>query len=376
MAQPTGRRYEIISADSHVVEPPDLWEKWLPRKYLDRAPRLVKDAEGGDAWLYDPDAPAAPLGLVSCVGVPKDQMRWTGYRYGHNVHPSVYDGKARLEVLDTDGVDAELLYPPQRAIASFTRYNDKELIRAGIAAYNQWLQEDFCAAEPTRLFGVYQIPNLGLDTAVSELRQAHTLGFRGAVIAAWPTGNPALSRDDDPFWRTAEELQLPISMHFGLATQREGHTPAREAAGAVGAVVGMARMAPLLVDLIFSGVFDRFPRLHVVGVEVGAGWIPHAAEMMDDRYWRNRAHAGLTLKKLPSQYLKENFLATFIVDRIGVEIRHAVGLHSLAWSTDFPHHGNDYPYSRDTIAQHFVNVPDAERRLIVCDNAARLYGLI
>ena len=101
---PTGRSYQLISADSHVVEAPDMWEKHLAKKYQDKAPQLVKDAEGGDAWLYARHMDPAPLGLVSCVGIPRDQMKWTGYRYGDNVHPSCHDGKARLEILDIDGV--------------------------------------------------------------------------------------------------------------------------------------------------------------------------------------------------------------------------------------------------------------------------------
>ena len=369
------RNYELISADSHVVEPPDLWDKWLDAKYRDRAPKLVKDEEGGDAWQYGPDAPPAPLGLVCCVAIPREGMKWTGFRYGENVHPSVHDGKARLEVLDTDGVDAEFLYPPQRAITSFALYDDEELNLAGIEAYNQWLIEGFCAADPTRLFPVYQIPNLGIDVSVAQLRQAHKLGCRAAVISTWPSGNPALGRDDDPFWQVAEELKIPISMHFGLATTTLNHESPPEAAGALGAVNGIIKMGPVLIDMIFSGVFDRFPGLHMMGIEVGCAWVPHVAEMMDDRYWRNRTHVGLDLKKLPSQYLRSNWAFSYIVDQIAVQMRHAVGIESMLWSTDFPHHGNDYPYSRETIEAHFVNVPDEERRLILAGNCERLYGL-
>ena len=375
MPSPTGRTYEIISADSHIVEPPDLWEKWLDARYHDRAPKLVKDAEGGDAWLYDPNGEPAPLGLVSCVHIPREQMAWMGFRYGDNIHPSVYDGKARLGVLDTDGVDAEFLYPPQRAIMSFSLYDDAELMRAGFEAYNQWLREDFCAADPARLFPVYYITPIDLETSVQQLRQAHSLGFRGAALTGWPSANKQLSEADDPFWAAAEELQIPISVHFGFAGQTSNHTPSREAGGAIGAVAGMQRMSEIVVDMIFSGVFYRYPGMHLVGVEVGVGWIPHAAEMIDDRYWRNRTRLGIELGQLPSRYLRDNFTATFIVDKVGVQLRHAVGVGSMAWSTDFPHHGNDYPYSRETIDAHFVNVPVEERYRIVAGNMVELYGL-
>ncbi|MCH2169570.1 amidohydrolase [Myxococcota bacterium] len=376
MPSPTGRSYQVISADSHVVEPPDLWEKWLPEKFRDRAPKLVKDSEGGDAWLYDPNGEPAPLGLVSCVAIPREKMKWTGFRYGDNVHASVHDGKERLAVLDFDGVDAEFLYPPQRAVNSFALYDDVELQLAGIGAYNRWLSEGFCAADPDRLFGVAQMPNVGIDTAVSSLRDAAAAGFRGVVISAWPSGNEKLTRADDPFWAAAEELGIPVSIHFGLASQTAGHVPAEEAAGAIGAVTGMVKMSVLMVDLIFSGVFDRFPGLQIVAVEVGIGWIPHAAEMMDDRYWRNRTGARTMLNKLPSVYLKENWTSSYIVDRIGIQVRHAVGINNICWSTDFPHHGNDYPYSRETIDNHFTNVPEDERDKILAGNAARLYGMV
>jgi predicted TIM-barrel fold metal-dependent hydrolase len=373
--QPTGRSYKLISADSHVVEPPDLWEKWLDAKYRDKAPKLVKDSEGGDAWMYSRDMDPAPLGLVCCVGIPREEMRWNGFRYGQEVHPACHEGKARLEILDTDGIDAEFLYPPQRAIMSFAQWGDDELNLAGIEAYNQWLIEDFCAADPQRLFPVYQIPNLGIETSVAQLRQAARLGCRGCVISTWPSGNPALGPDDDAFWQVAEELGIPVSMHFGLVTTTLQHASPPEAAGALGAVSGIIKMGPVLIDMIFSGVFDRFPGLRLNGIEVGCAWVPHVAEMMDDRYWRNRTHVGIQLEKLPSQYLKDNWAFSYIVDQAGIQLRHAIGVESMLWSTDFPHHGNDYPYSRETLERHFVNVPDDEKHLIISGNCERLYQL-
>jgi predicted TIM-barrel fold metal-dependent hydrolase len=266
MQPPTGRSYDLISADSHVVEPPDIWERFLAEEYRDRAPKLVKDAEGGDAWLYDPDGAPAPLGLVSCVGIPRDQIKWTGFRYGDNVHPSVHDGKARLGVLDYDGVDAEFLYPMQRAVNSFARYEDKGLQVAGVDAYNRWLVEDFCAADPKRLFPVWQIPGAGIDVAVAKLREAAESGARAVVISKWPSGKAQLSREDDAFWAAAEELGVPVSIHFGLVTQTAGHVAAPESAGAIAVIMGMTKMSALMVDLIFSGVFDRFPALQIVAV--------------------------------------------------------------------------------------------------------------
>src|SRR4030095_800544 len=110
-------------------------------------------------------------------------------------------------------------------------------------------------------------------------------------------------------------------------------------------------------------------------------WRPAASppslclEMTDDRWWRNRVWAGTKLKKVPSDYFRDHWLATFIVDPSGVAVRHLVGVDNMAWSTDFPHHGNDWPYSRRVIDSLFAEVPEEERRKIVCTNAARFWGL-
>jgi predicted TIM-barrel fold metal-dependent hydrolase len=366
--------YRIISADSHTVEPPDLWEKWLEKKYLDTAPRLVEDGNGGDAWLYMGSTVPEPLGLVTCVGTHPEALKWTGSKYGVNIHPSCYDGAARLKVMEEDGVDAEILYPPQRAMLTFMKNKDVDAHLAGIRAYNRWLKDGFCAPDPRRLIGVFQIPNVGIETSVKELERAKKDGFRGVAISAWPAGGDNLSPEDDPFWAAAAACEMPVSIHLLLAASQTKITPSKAAAVAIGAS-SFAYTMPLITELIFQGVFDRFPKLRMAAVETGVGWIPHFLEMTDDRYWRNRLWAGTRLKKVPSQYFRDHWLATFIVDRNGISVRHQVGVENMAWSTDFPHHGNDWPYSRKLIDSLFADVPAAEREKIVCTNAARFWGL-
>jgi predicted TIM-barrel fold metal-dependent hydrolase len=367
--------YRVISADSHTLEPPDLWEKWLERKHLDSAPKLVDDGDGGDAWVYMGANKPEPLGLVTCVGTHPEDLKWTGKKYGVNVHPSCYQGADRLEAMNMDGVDAEVLFPPQRAMLTFMKNKDVDAHLAGIRAYNRWLKDGFCAPNPARLIGMFQIPNVGIETAVSELQRAKKEGFRGVAISAWPSGGDNLSPADDPFWAAAADHDLPVSIHLLLAAQQTKTAGSKEAAVAIGASAFSLTM-PLITELIFQGVFDRFPKLRMAAVETGVGWIPHFLEMTDDRYWRNRFWAQTKLKKVPSQYFRDHWLATFIIDRSGITLRHQVGVENMAWSTDFPHHGNDWPYSRRTIESLFADVAEDERRKIVCTNAASFWGLI
>ncbi len=375
------REYKIISADSHTLEPPDLWEEWLEKKYQDTAPKLVEDKDGGHAWIYMGAATAEPLGLVSCVGIRPEDLKWTGARYGaptssaqREIHPGCYRGEQRLEILDEDGVDAEILYPPQRAMLTFMKQQDKEAHLAGIRAYNRWLKDGFCAPDPHRLIGIFQTPNVGIETSVAELKRAKKEGYKGVALSAWPSGGDNLGPDDDPFWATAADIDMPVSIHLLLAAQTQKMGATNKGSVAIGASAFMYTM-PIMVEMIFQGVFDRFPQLRLGLIEVGAGWIPHFLEMVDDRYWRNRHWTNTKVKKVPSQYFRDHMLATFMVDHNGVSVRHQVGLSNLSWSTDFPHHGNDWPYSRKVIDELFVNVPEDERRKIICDNAARFWNL-
>jgi predicted TIM-barrel fold metal-dependent hydrolase len=357
----TRREYHVISADSHTVEPPDLWEKWLERKYHDTAPKLVEDRDGGHAWLYMGATTPEPLGLVTCVGTHPEELKWTGKRYGVDIHPSCHDGAERLKVLDADGVDAETLYPPQRAVLTFMKSKDRDAHLAGIRAYNRWLKEGFCAPDPDRLIGIFQMPNVGIETSVAELERAQREGFRGVALSSWPSGGDDLRAEDDPFWDTAAQLGMPVSIHILLAAQQQKLGSTNKGSVAIGASAFMYSM-PILVEMIFQGVFDRFPKLRLALVEVGVGWIPHFLEMVDDRYWRNRHWTNTKVKKVPSEYFRDHMLATFIVDRNGITVRHQVGIENMAWSTDFPHHGNDWPYSRRTIDRLFTDVPAEERR--------------
>src|SRR4029453_2511533 len=311
------RSYRIVSADSHTVEPPDLWEKWLEKKYLDTAPKLVDDGDGGHAWIYMGPPPPGPLGLVTCVGTHPEQLKWTGARYGETIHPSCYDGAERLKIMDVDGVDAEMLYPPQRAMLTFMKNQDKDAHLAGIRAYNRWLKEGFCAPDPDRLIGIFQTPNVGVDVGVKEMHRAKKEGFRGVAISAWPSGGPNLSPEDAPFWEAAAELDMPVSIPLLLAAQQT-KTPASKAASVAIGATAFALTIPLITALIFQGVFDRIPKLRMAAVETGIGWIPHFLEMTDHPWVRNAVWAGTKLKKVPSDYFRDHWLATFIVDRSGV----------------------------------------------------------
>ena len=130
--------YRLIDADCHTLEPPHVWREWLPKQFQDRAPQLVKDEEGGDAWSFGPGKPLMYIGLVATPGMRYEDMKWKGYSYDA-IRKGCWDGKARLEDMDQDGVDAEFLYPSQRTMYHFMGNADRDFHRAGVRAYNDWL---------------------------------------------------------------------------------------------------------------------------------------------------------------------------------------------------------------------------------------------
>ena len=237
--------------------------------------------------------------------------------------------------------------------------DDDDYHLAGLEAYNTWMHDEFMAAAPERLIGLAQMPGVDIQTSVKWLRDAKAAGYKGVIISAYPSGNATLSDEDDAFWEVAEEEQMPVHIHSGLR-QAGGRTAGsfQKAAASAGRAIGLAEMGGAVGDasgfmskFIYSGIYDRFPGLQCVAVECGAGWIPHFLEHMDDHYWRNRTWTKTTLKMLPSEYFRRNWKATFIREPFAVATRHWIGVDNLMWSTDYPHHRNDWPYSRRIVEE-------------------------
>src|SRR5437763_7192061 len=289
-------RFEIVSADAHILEPTDIWDTWLPKKYRDKAPKLVKDIDGGDAWQFAGSPEPDPIGLVSTPGMAWDEFRWTGVTYDEARH-GCYDGAERLKDMDLDGVDAEILFPPQRTIGHFLGDDDDEFVLAGIDAYNNFVWEQFSAPDRDRLIGMAQMPSVGIDVSVDYLRKAKARGFKGVVISNWPSGGDAISDEDDPFWAAAQDEGMVVCNHINMFSRRQrqavraaqrkaaeeqaqaggpsvlGRTGAKAQARAVGGLGGVFGPATQTIsNLIFTGVFERFPNLHVSMIEIGVGW--------------------------------------------------------------------------------------------------------
>jgi predicted TIM-barrel fold metal-dependent hydrolase len=277
------------------------------------------------------------IGLVTTPGKRYEDIKWTGSTFD-SIRASCFDGKARLADMDFDGVDAGFLYPSQRTMFYFMGNDDRDFHRAGVRAYNDWISEEFCANDPERLFGLAQMPNLGVDEMIAEMERCKKKGFRGVVISTWPSGEDDLLADDDRFFAAAVDMNMPVSIHVNIQRKRNPKLSV-EGPAAIGnmALCGMLSFPPIMCELIMSGLFDRFPTLKIVGVETEIGWVPEALEQLDNFYWLQIERASRTVTTWASAIWR------------GLRIfRTTAAIGPTAASTS-PRCSKVFPVTRDTI---------------------------
>ncbi|SFF90171.1 Amidohydrolase [Novosphingobium sp. CF614] len=365
--------YTLISADSHVLEPADMFEKRLPAHLLERAPKL-KPFEGGSAWF---------IGDLDPVPLPPTARTGSGYRLSNmagvdavayeDVLPALIDPAERIKAQEADSVDAEVLYPTPSLWDAIKLLDDAELQLACVKAYNDWIAE-FCAYAPDRLIGIGKVPTTSVEDACAEvLRCANELKLRGFVLDCFPSGakvggNPA----DDPFWEAVNETGLPVSLHIAVG-------PTANTMPESGPTPGMRpQMAEAVLPMVASGLFDRFPNVRVVLAHGDAGWAMHWLEFNDMYYLRHRHLNAYTLKDenaLPSEYIRSRVWFTFHHDQTAVKNRHNIGPAHLMWASHFPYDDSNWPDNRQQATRVTAEAPAGARDGFLAANVARLYGL-
>jgi predicted TIM-barrel fold metal-dependent hydrolase len=350
----------VNSADSHVVEPLDLWQERLPEHLRERAPRRIEQ-DGRWVFLIEGMAPKK-------MGSPSEDAAAASGN-GH-FRAGGFDPDERVKDLDEDGVWGEVLYP---TIALFGfLIPDPELRWACARAYNDWLAETF-AATSKRFAGAAMIPVNEVDTAVAEIERVAELGLRSLMLPMHPPLDQQYNLDRyDPIWAAAQAHGFPVSFHVGT-----GGNPWSEK-GPGGAVINYVEVGlgaqRNLTYLAASGVLERFPDLHVVMVECGAGWLAWVLERMDEAFEEHASWVKPKLAMKPSEYVRRQGHVTFGNDGSGVHNRAFTGVAPLLWASDYPHPEGTWPHTQETIGRIFADVDTEDRAAIVGGTAASLYG--
>jgi len=361
----------VVSADSHMMEPADLWQARLDKKFKDRAPKVIENpkkpglifvAEG-----IDPFPVAGGFGAGRSGEELKDHLS-KGYEA---VRPSGWDPVERVKDQEIDGVEAEVLYTTLGM--PLFGLNDSNLQRACFGVYNDWVAE-FCSHDPKRLYGISLISLEDLDAGIKELERTAKNGLRGAMIwGSPPEDKPYSSREYDKFWQAASELQMPLSLHVITGKSKESKINFEQISTFYMNIIHEVQRS--LTQLIFGGVLERFPKLTIVSAENDSGWFPHYMYRMDHAYEKFNAMEKNPLPLKPSEYVRRQIWATFQDDPVGPATYKIFGENNYMWASDFPHTDSTWPESRNWIAKDFAGVPEDVTRKIVFENAVKLYRM-
>ena len=373
----------LISADSHVVEPHDLWLDALPRSLADRAPRATQDRDNHHWYFEVPGQPrGVDLTLSRTAGMDNravaeqlaaDPNGWVGARGGHDPHE-------RLRDLWRDGVHADVLYPT--AGLSLLQLDDAALQSMCLRVYNDWLAA-FCAVDPARLIGIALLPLWDIDEGVRELERAKALGLRGGLFWTSPPNDRAHSffgTHYEPLWAASAALDMPLSIHI-LAGHRTRNSVAK-----FGTTIEDTfyfgfetrdEVQRSIVELIAAGVFQRHPRLQIVAAEAGIDYAARLERRIDATFGRFLSLMNEPLAEKPSHYFRNNVWCTYINDPIGLHNLRFTGADHFMWSSDYPHGSATWPRSRESVDNECAEFAiDAEtREKLTCANVARLYDI-
>ena len=386
--------YRVVSADAHVVEPPNLWTDRMDPKYGDWIPHIVRE-NSFDKWYCGHHV----LGVIAAQGAntgmrfdkeTAQQMSREG-RF-EDVRPGGYDPHAHVKDNEMDGVHATMVYPTTgRGLIS--RIADQNVLRVIVSTMNDWLA-DFCKPYPDRLKGVAMILlDDDIEAGITELRRARDLGLTGALIPAYPA--PGQFYDDpryDPFWAAAEEMGIPISLHAGttrpdpayaakssinvegpgLMAHDKAHRNTAQAVQRIN-MDHFVRMS--LGHITLAGVLERYPDLKIVSVENDVGWVPFFMYRCDSTY-NESTFAPYRFKgdMVPSDFLRRNVYYTFMDDPLVVRLRDLIGVDQLMWGSDYPHAESTFPRSQEILGELFKDVPEAEKAKILGGNANKMYN--
>ncbi|HVB78787.1 MAG TPA: amidohydrolase family protein [Candidatus Binataceae bacterium] len=360
----------IISADSHITEPPNTYVDFIDPKFRDRAPHMVRDERKGDLFMIDGMPRPVPMGLIAAAGKPANELTVLGIKF-EELHRGGWDPEARMADQDRDGVAAEVIYPTVGML--LCNHKDYDYKKACFDAYNQWIAA-YCSAHPDRLIGTGQTAMRSVEEGIADLRRIKDLGLKGVMMP----GNPQVEDYDsalyDPFWEAAINVGMPLSFH--ILTSRDDAV-GRGRGPKLNSFMSIIRgNQDIIGTLILSGVFERHPKLKVVCVEADAGWAPHYMYRMDHAYDRHRywLTAG-TISKPPSEYFRENIYLTFQDDWVAFKMKDMCNFRRLMWANDFPHSDSTWPWSQELLKKHTADLTEEEKNQILHDNVAELYHL-
>ena len=368
----------LVSIDDHSIEPPDMYDNHVPAKWRDQAPKIVRNAQGVDEWVFQGRSTTTPFGMAATVGWPREE--W-GFNPGalSELRPGCFDVHERVRDMDANGVLASMCFPTMAGFnaRTFTEGADKETSLVMLRAYNDWHIDEWCGTYPGRFIPLGIVPMWDVGLAVAEVKRIAKKGCRAISFLEAPhsQGFPSfLSGYWDPMLQALVDENMVLCLHIGGAWDIVQLAPEAP----VDHMIVIPSQITMLTaqDLLFGPTLRRFPGLRVALSEGGIGWIPFYLDRVD-RHFQNQAWIDNSFGegKLPSDVFREHFLACYITDPSGLKLRREIGIDVIAWECDYPHTDTTWPESPEWAWKELqgAGCSDDDIHKITWQNATRFF---
>ncbi|MEU1981820.1 amidohydrolase family protein [Nocardia sp. NPDC019395] len=371
---PANIRYTVISVDDHVVEPPHLFETWMPASLRDRGPKIRETEDGAQIWEFEGKA-YSQVGMNAVAGRRSESVKYEPFRF-EQMRPGCYDIHARVADMDLGGIWAMLNFPSQITgfcgrVFAFAA--DREVGKAAVRAWNDWLYNEWYLAYPTRVIpgGITYLGDSA--EAVAEIERNATRGFTSVTLPERPhaIGLPSLWEREywDPIIRACVETETVISLHVGSSGMYSYPQ------GAPGLQLGATMFGQLSLgacsEWLWSGYPKDYPTLKIAMSEGGIGWVPMLIDRLDNII--DRSGYGLGWDERPADILRRNFWFCTLDDPSTISLRDVIGVDHIMLETDYPHGDGTWPHTQDVVERYWGDIPAAELRKMCSENAADLY---
>lgn len=368
--------FKVLDSDMHLIEPVDLWERYIDAEFRDRAPKGLRRTPL-DLGL-DVEGAVGPNLAGGAQGWIQEAHQRLMPNYTEEAE-SGFDAPSQLKAMDKEGIDMTVLFPSRGLYANSHKDMDPEFSVAIAQAYNNWLA-DFCnAGDASRMFGAAMLPIQDVEASAKEARRAVTrLGFKAVFLRPNPPRKGVYyhHRSFDPLWAEVQRLGVAVGFHEGVSS----HMPTvgtdrfsyEEFALQHACSHTMEQMLALSA-MTLGGVLERFPDLRVAFLEGNGSWLPFWLWRLDEHWEYAGKYENPELKLKPSDYFYRQCVVSLECDeRPAKQAIEACGDDCFVFSTDYPHVDAKYPRATEIFLD--MPIPEESKRKILWDNCTRIYG--
>ncbi len=372
--------FRVIDSDLHVMEPGDIYDRYLDPRYRDRGPRYLGVSPTGFPHWDVAGRMIPPWAASDDVVGPQEHLHAPREDVYAPIRARGFDAASALRAMEIEGIDLAIVYRTFAHMVVSIDGLEPAYATALCAAFNDWLA-DYCGADRERLKAAAIVSLHDPELAAEEARRAvEDKGHAAVVVLPMPVAGRYLNAAEcDVLWREVARLGVPLAIHGTSGGASDDYVTNRYRGLPSFRTLNHAASFPLELmlavgALIVGGVLERFPDLRVAFLEGNCGWLPWWLDRLDDQWKKYGGGEKTKLSGLPSEYFARLcFIATDVDEELLSVVIDRLGDENIVVSTDYPPADGPYPHGTETfLAQSGVSA-DSKRK-ILWDNCLRLYG--